>query len=261
MNARDSEKTCFFETLESLAAAPVTVLSTDQIAGHAFTAHVHESGQLIHAISGLMVVRSDVGSWVVPIGRAVWVPGGIRHEVEVISDAEIRTVFIAPDARSDLPSQCKVLTVTPLLRELIVTASFMDAANRHGEREARIFGLILDELTLARELLLHLPMPRLPALARLCRAFVAQPAAEVMLEQWATQANMHPRTFARAFTRETGMTHGAWCRHARLLLSLQQLARGISILDVALNHGYESPSAFSAMFRKAMGVSPSEYFK
>ncbi len=44
-----------------------------------------------------------------------------------------------------------------------------------------------------------------------------------------------------------------------LLLSLPRLASGVSILDVSLEHGYQSPSAFSAMFRRSLGVSPTEY--
>jgi len=45
-----------------------------------------------------------------------------------------------------------------------------------------------------------------------------------------------------------------------LLEALNQLAVGVSVIDVALALGYDSPSAFSAMFRRSLGVSPSEYF-
>ncbi|MEM8142220.1 helix-turn-helix domain-containing protein, partial [Morganella morganii] len=38
------------------------------------------------------------------------------------------------------------------------------------------------------------------------------------------------------------------------------LAAGHSILEVALDLGYDSQSAFSAMFRRTLGVSPSLYF-
>ncbi|MDE1179388.1 helix-turn-helix transcriptional regulator [Paraburkholderia sp.] len=252
---------CFHETPASLASAPVAVLSTDQPARSSFPPHVHASGQLIYAISGVMLVRSDAGSWVVPTGRAVWVPGGVRHEIEIASDVQMRTVYVAPGARADMPTACKVIRVSPLLRELIVTAASIEPAHRDGARERRIFELLLDEIGLAAPLLLHVPMPRHTALARLCRELIAQPCGDVTLDTWAGRADMHPRTFARAFRRETGMTHGAWCRHTRLLLSLQRLAAGASILDIAIEHGYDSPSAFSAMFRKALGVAPSDYFR
>lgn len=261
MYRRENDSICFHETPASLESAPVAVLSTDQLASTSFPPHVHTSGQLIYAISGVMLVRSDAGSWVVPTGRAVWVPGGVRHEIEVASDVQMRTVYVAPGARAQMPTACKVIRVTPLLRELIVTAASIEQDQRDGARERRIFELILDEIDIAEPLLLHVPMPRHPTLARLCRELIAQPWGDVTLDHWAEWAGIHPRTFARAFRRETGMTHGAWCRHTRLLLSLQRLAAGASILDVALEHGYDSPSAFSAMFRKEVGVAPSDYFR
>lgn len=52
---------------------------------------------------------------------------------------------------------------------------------------------------------------------------------------------------------------GNW-RRMRLLASLDALAAGHSILEVALDLGYDSQSAFSAMFRRTLGVSPSLYF-
>ena len=59
----------------------------------------------------------------------------------------------------------------------------------------------------------------------------------------------------RLFLRHTGMTFGRW--RQRLLAAMERLARGERVLDVALDLGYESPSAFAAMFRKALGEPPS----
>ena len=57
----------------------VAVLATDP-AGDAFIPpHTHRRGQLIHAISGVMLVSAAAGSWVVPTGRGVWVPGGMSR--------------------------------------------------------------------------------------------------------------------------------------------------------------------------------------
>ncbi|CAG9238326.1 exported hypothetical protein [Paraburkholderia tropica] len=57
------------------------------------------------------------------------------------------------------------------------------------------------------------------------------------------------------------MTPGAWWRHTRLLLSLPRLAAGVSILELALEHGYDSPSAFAPMLHKVPGVPPNEYLR
>jgi len=239
----------------------VAVLATDP-AGDAFIPpHTHRRGQLIHAISGVMLVSAAAGSWVVPTGRGVWVPGGMEHRIRMAGEVRMRTVFVEPGTRADLGSECRVIHVGALLRELIVTAVSLPLDYAPGSRDERVMELILDEIEAAPALSLHVPMPRHPALVALCTRLINDPSSAVTLQAWARDAHMNERTLARAFKRETGMTHGAWCRHARLLLSLPRLAAGTPILELALEHGYDSPSAFAAMFRKALGVAPSEYFR
>jgi AraC-like DNA-binding protein len=59
---------------------------------------------------------------------------------------------------------------------------------------------------------------------------------------------------------EVGMTLGRWQQQARLLHALEVLASGISVTTAALEVGFETPSAFIAMFRRAMGTTPARYF-
>ncbi|MCT4965149.1 helix-turn-helix transcriptional regulator, partial [Pseudomonas aeruginosa] len=88
----------------------------------------------------------------------------------------------------------------------------------------------------------------------------AEPAADWSLGDAARRLGVSPRTLTRAFQRETGLSFVQWLRRMRLLASLDALAAGHSILEVALDLGYDSQSAFSAMFRRTLGVSPSLYF-
>jgi transcriptional regulator GlxA family with amidase domain len=119
--------------------------------------------------------------------------------------------------------------------------------------------LILDELETAPRLQLHVPMPRDPRLMRLCEQLVASPSAPVTLADLAAGINVSERTLARLFHRELGMSFGQWLRRMRLLLSLPRLAAGVPVLQVALEHGYDSPSAYSAMFRRTLGIAPTAY--
>ena len=57
------------------------------------------------------------------------------------------------------------------------------------------------------------------------------------------------------------MTFGAWRQQARLLRGLEILAGGESVTSAALQVGFETPSAFIAMFRRAMGTTPARYFR
>lgn len=102
-------------------------------------------------------------------------------------------------------------------------------------------------------------MPRDKRLQRLCSALLAAPGDQRTLEHWAGSANASPRTLARLFVTETGLTFGAWRQQARVLEAMGRLSGGQSVTDVALDLGYDSVSAFSAMFRRASGLSPSAY--
>jgi AraC-like DNA-binding protein len=237
----------------------VAVLSVDALAGETFPVHVHNHGQLIYAIKGVVVVRAPEGNWIVPSGRAVWLPSMTAHAVSAATDVHIRSVFIDPKANQTLPDTCTVIEVSPLLQALIVAGASITGQYTAQSREQRIMDLIIDEIVLAPTLEHHLPMPKHPGLIKLCSAFIHQPAQLATIAEWACAMHMNERTFARLFKSETGMTMGAWLRQTRLLLSLTALSQGVSVIRVALEHGYESPSAFTAAFRRTFHMLPSDY--
>ncbi len=126
-------------------------------------------------------------------------------------------------------------------------------------RDGRLMMLLLDELRQEPALPLHLPQPTEPRLARICRAIVRHPERQDGAADWARALGVDPKTVHRLFLRHTGMTFGRWRQQARLLAAMERLARGERVLEVALDLGYESPSAFAAMFRKAVGEPPSAF--
>ena len=68
--------------------------------------------------------------------------------------------------------------------------------------------------------------------------------------------NMSERTLNRHFQQQTGLSYSEWLRRARLLEALVRLAQGQPVLRVALDLGYGSHSAFTAMlFRAPLSVS------
>lgn len=240
---------------------PVVAYAMDPPDGTVIPPHAHRRGQMLYAISGVMLVRAAIGSWVVPPGRAVWVPPRTRHEIAMAGDVAMRTVFVEPGLRPGLWESCQVFEVGPLLRELVIAAVDLPRDYVTGGRDEHLMTLVLDEIERAQPLSLHVPMPAHTGLARLCRGLVRDPAQEVSLAAWARVLHMHPRSLARLFLRETGMNLGEWCRETKLLLSLPRLAAGASVLEVALEHGYNSPSAFTAAFRRSFGAAPSAYLR
>ena len=231
----------------------------DFAAGFKIALHSHERAQLIHATAGTMRVATPDGVWVVPPQRALWMPAGMRHGIVMLGEVTMRTLYLRDDAASFMPQACHVLPVSPLLRELIVRATELPMQYDEGGPAGHVVALILTELRGLQSLPLQLPMPRDSRLHSLCQALLDAPGDQRPLAAWARTINTSARTLARHFQSETGLSFGAWRQQARVLEAMGRLGGGAPVTQVALDLGYESVSAFSAMFRRAAGGSPSQF--
>lgn len=222
--------------------------------------HSHRRAQLLYARSGVMSVTTDEGCFVVPPQRAAWLPSGVAHEVSFRGHVSLRTLYIEPQAAPHLPAQCQVIEVSDLLRALILEAVDLPIEYEVQGRGGLIMALILAEIARMPVAPLYAPIPADQRLSRLCAAILNQPAREDQLEDLARAAGMSRRTLTRVFRRETGMSFVAWRQHVRLLEALSRLAVGHPVSAVAFDVGYQSASAFTAIFRRAFGMTPSQYF-
>jgi AraC-like DNA-binding protein len=240
---------------------PVVARATDYPAGHSVVPHLHAKGQLIHAVHGVMVVAADGGQWIVPPTRGLWMPAEVVHSVRCIGAVQMRCVWVRPDIAPHLPREPRTVGISALLRELILAATEIPLPYAPDSRDGRLLRLVLDELEELPVLPLHLPLPSDPRLKRICAHLATRPDDDSTLAHWAERLGVDAKTIQRLFARETGMTFGQWRQQSRLLHGMELLARGERVLDVALALGYESPSAFAAMFRRQFGETPSEFFR
>jgi AraC-like DNA-binding protein len=237
----------------------VAAMPKDFAAGFEILPHRHARAQLIHATAGTMRVSTEDGVWVVPPQRALWVPGGVTHGIVMLSDTTMRTLYVRGDAAAAMPTVCRVLSVSPLLRELIVRATELPVQYDESGPAGHVVALILSELQGLQSLPLQLPMPRDPRLRGLCTTLLDATGDQRPLEAWARSINVSARTLARRFQNETGLSFGAWRQQARVLEAMGRLGGGEPVTQVALDLGYESVSAFSAMFHRATGAPPSQF--
>jgi len=240
-------------------ALSLEALAYDHHDGEEILPHCHAQAQLIHSLSGVMLVGAAQKNWVVPPGHALWVPPGTDHQIRMFGNVRMRTLFMPASTWPWGGQQCQLIEVTPLLRELLISASAVQSGAAQEHRRRCLHELLLVEMDAAQTVGLQLAMPRDPRLLRLCNAVIGAPADEAGMEDWAQQLNMSSRTLARLFQRELGMSFSDWRARVRMVLSLQRLIAGASVLEVALEHGYQSPSAFSQTFKRILGQSPSQY--
>jgi AraC-like DNA-binding protein len=237
--------------------------------------HRHPWAQVALSATGVLRLTVDRGSYIVPPSRALWIPPGVEHAVTVVEAAELRTLYLhqprgrcgpgVPRAEEAAWRECRVLEVSELLRALVLELSVApDGAARLGaaelRRERRIGALVLDELRRARPLPLGVDLPADKRLRALCEAMLDDPARHAGIAAWSRDAGASPRTVARLFRSELGTSFGQWRQQALLARAMQLAARGRPMSHIAAELGYASPSAFSAMVRRAVGAPPSRFF-
>lgn len=244
----------------SAKTAAARPLARDYPAGWRVPRHRHRRGQLVYAASGVMRVATRAGTWIVPPQRAVWVPPRTSHAIEMEGEVKMRTLYFDARTGASLGPSCKVLVVSALARELVL--GLMNVRPRRGGRRGELMTrLLLDELRAADQVPLHLPTPSDPRLQRMCALLLEGKGCGRTLEALARQAGASSRTLARLFRHEMKTTYLRWRRDAELARSLSRLAGGDSVKAAARAAGYASPSAFTAMFRRALGVTPTRYLK
>ena len=241
------------------AAGDVVAAAGDYPDGHRVAPHSHGRSQLLHALSGAVLVSTAQGRWIVPPDHAMWIPSGVTHSVEMLGEVRMRSAYVLPCAAPGLPSSLHVVAMTGLMRSLVVEAVDLEADGEPDERATAIMRLILLEIPRLPVRPFALPLPSDERLARLCRAFLDAPTPHVTIDDWADRAGMSRRGFTRAFQRETGLSLSLWRRQATLLAALPRLSSGVSVTTVALDLGYDSAPAFTTMFRQMLGVSPRGY--
>ena len=226
-----------------------------------FEPHHHAWGQLAYCTSGLMqvtVLQAPETTTIVPPSRAVWIPPGARHAVTIVEAAHLLTLYIDASAVPAHWTQSRVMVVSALLRELVHALDRPEPPTLDAGRA--LLTLLLYEMEHADTQPLGVPMPSASGgdrrLRNLCEAVMQAPAQHATLAAWAAHAGASERTLARLFRDELGTSFQRWRQQVVLANAMTMLARGVSVGRGAQASGYASESAFSAMFKSALGLPP-----
>lgn len=230
-------------------------------AGSALPRHTHESGQLVFAIKGVMLVETDQARWTIPPQRALWVPAGHPHAIQLVSATEMRTVYCRPALIAQCESfarhgEVHAVAASPLIRELVL--GLFDGGYDEATRRLMVC-LLLRTLQQTPSLPTWLPMPTGEGLRRALAPLLEAGHWQLPLHHLASLATMSERSFSRRFTAEVGLSFRAWRQRARIIASLDLLASDIPVKAIAHALQFESPAAYTASFRELLGCTPNAF--
>lgn len=218
--------------------------------------HSHPRAQLICTISTAADICVQSQRWTIKPGEAAWVPGGVAHSVSAGQPPMFQSIYIRPDLITNLQLPETVVPISTFLGELISRL----AGHYHGQEDATTYPhlvqLVLSELRNFGKHRLSLPMPSNPRLHRICQTLTDDPGNRRTLAEWASLTGASRRRLERIFQNETGMSFSEWRQLRRIQAAAPLLRAGRPVQQVAWTVGYDSPSAFSAMFHKVTGIVP-----
>jgi len=229
--------------------------------GYYVPPHRHTRAQLLYPATGVVMVSTEEGRWMVPPAHALWIPPAIAHSVEMQGQVTMNSVYVMPGSVAGYPAHVRVVGLTALMRSLIAEAMARPKDRAPNPRDELIMALMLAEIPNLPAKPLGLPFPAEPRLARLCRAFVANPDPHLTIDEWADSLAMSRRAFTRAFRHQTGLSLSTWRQQACLFTAVPRLADGEPVTSVALDLGYDSVAAFTTMFTRMLGAPPRAYLR
>jgi AraC-like DNA-binding protein len=225
--------------------------------GQGFAVHRHREGQLMYPSAGVVATTNERGTWLAPANRIAWTPPGFSHYHRAYGETELRLLEVPGRLCDALPAQPTVFSVTPLLREALLSLT--------GGREfrpgaaGRLRRVVIDELTDVPEQPLLLPEPvddRLRAVTRLLHANPADPAT---LSELGRAVGASERALSRLFHDELGMGFQQWRTLLRIQHSLIHLVNGHTVTSTAIQCGWANPTSFIEAFTAVLGQTPGRY--
>ncbi len=240
---------------------PIYFRVADMPAHATYPQHSHPWGEFVYAFSGVMEIKLRDQHLLAPPQYGVWLPPALEHRGLNRQAAVHGSLYIAEHLCAALPKTCCALVVSPLLRALL------DHLRRHAALQSgsgavhRLLQVLVDQLATAACAGSYLPMAQDPLLSPLLQALEANPGDTRSLAALARSRHTTERTLMRRCKRELGMSLAEWRKRLRVVSAMPRLQAGDTVENIAHDLGYNSSSAFIAMFHRMTGATPDAYRK
>lgn len=223
--------------------------------------HQHAWGEFVYSFSGVMEVKLADHHYLAPPQYGIWLPPRLEHVGLNQQESHHCSFYVSPLLCEHMPAGPCALTVSPLIRAMLEHLRDLAPALVPSEETRRFMRVLLDQLAGAPSTDSYLPHSQDALLAPVLRALERDPSDHRTLAEFARAANTTERTLARRCERDLGMSLLEWRQRLRVVRALPMLEAGQKVEAIAFDLGYGSASAFIAMFKRLMSVTPDEFRK
>ena len=248
------------DRMETLPAAYVLNREFPAMARTEFEIDRH---YLLYARRGTMRLEHQDHQWSLPPARAALIAANTRVQITLPAPVEACSVLFDATVFPQPPAKLRVFDISALARELILSCRTWSAeAGPQPDLVVTLFqtlGAVTWQLSQSARLP-ALPLGRSTAVRDALQFTADHLTSPLTFDAVAAAVALTPRTLARRFNTELGQSWGQMLRQMRMMQASELLAHSDdAIVQVALNCGYESISAFNSAFKAYAGMSPTRY--
>lgn len=206
--------------------------------------HSHREALLIVNLRGRATIGTSSEEYALPPRSLLWLAGHTAHRVHTSADHHSLILSFPPEL---VLRNTGLIEASGFVHDLVARVS----QTPDPARRERLTAVLVDELAA--------PVPESTRLRRVTELVVQQPS--LAASALARELGMSERNFRRWFRAESGKSFARWQQEHAVACAIEQLERGESVKSVAIDLGYTSPSAFSAMFKRITNVPPQRYLR
>jgi AraC-like DNA-binding protein/quercetin dioxygenase-like cupin family protein len=272
--------------LSEVERAPNTIVALREQPGLMVAPHWHAQAEVNYIVRGAILYRMQGYTARLEEGDVALFWGGLPHQVIDTAEDTLYQVVHLP-----LFHFFRLRLAPELQRRLMHGATLVTAASREEDAYAfarwgsalatsdpRRAAHAVDELLLRLERMEfeeHRVLepgsarsgaaepadpPTMQSVRRLCGFIAANFREDIACADIAAAADIHPKYAMSVFKKATGLSLAEYLNLLRVSYAQALLAEdGASVLQVALDSGFGSLSAFNKCFRKKAGMTPSEF--
>jgi len=228
-----------------------------------YPAHKHQWGEFVYSFSGVLEMQAEGRTFRVPPSFGLWHPPGAEHQGGNRHASYHCSLYIdqALAAERGMPETTCALMVNPMLRAMLNHLRLNPPSPPYSVEESKLLDVMLDQLVITPKAGSYLPDSHDPLLSKVLDYLKGNPGNNCSLKTLAEQFATSERTLARKAQRDLGIALSEWRQRLKVIRAVPMLQEGASVESVALDLGYSTSSAFIAMFRRLLDVTPDEYRK
>ncbi|MDQ0137726.1 AraC-like DNA-binding protein [Neorhizobium galegae] len=236
--------------------APLSFRTESYRAGAVFEEKRQPWGKVGYAVTGVMEARVEGRRFLCPPHYATWIPADALHACYNRENVKFVSIYIDRDLCAKMPKTACTLQISPLIKAILADLAVRRITVPETDADRRLAFVLIDQLLSAPRRESFLPVSEDVLLQPLIEALQADPSDRRSLSEWARSLETTEKTLSRRFSRHLGVSFNEWRQRLKLIASLSLIEDGRSVQSIAKILGYNSSSAFIAMFRRQTGTSP-----